>query len=146
MFLRVVLTWLLMTSSAWASCVTLDTSTWTQEQKNARIAVAYDLAFTSGVNEVPTVTGNDICFPILDPTALITESAMLTRHADLEAIRQAKAMAEANRIAALRTEQTTLETDVDAGLTGWVGLTPTEKTEVLRKSMRLNRVERALGR
>jgi len=141
----VLAVWLLMTGSVWASCVTLDTSAWTQDQRNLRQAVAYDLAFQSGINEVPTVTGDQICFPTLDPTSLITSSSMLTRHADLEAIRQAAATAEANRIAALRNEQTTLEPDVDSGLSGWAGLTPAEKLEVLRKSMRLNRVERLLG-
>jgi len=141
----VLVVWLLMTSSTWASCVTLDTSAWTQDQRNARIAVAYDLAFKSGVNEVPTVAGGEICFPTLDPTTLITGPAMLARHAELEAIRQAAATDEANRLAALRTEQTALEPDVDTGLSGWPSLTPTEKLEVLRKSMRLNRVERLLG-
>ena len=143
--MRVLISWLLMTGSAWASCVTIDTSTWTQPQKNARLAVAYDLAFKSGVNEVPIVTGDQICFPMLDPTTLITASSMLTRDADLEAIRQAAATTDANRLAALRTEQTTLETDVDAGLTGWAGLVPADRLEVLRKSMRLNRVQRLLG-
>ena len=143
--MRIIIAWLLMTSSAWASCVTLDTSAWTQDQRNLRQAVAYDLAFQSGVNEVPTVTGEEICFPTLDPAALITGSAMLTRHAELEAIRQAAATDEANRLAALQTERATLEPDVDAGLSGWAGLTPAEKIEVLRKSMRLNRVERLLG-
>ena len=135
--MRIIIVWLLMMNSAWASCVTLDTSAWTQDQRNARVAVAYDLAFKSGVNEVPTVVGEEICFPAFDP--------LLTRHADLEAIRQAAAVAEANRLATLRTEQTTLEPDVDSGLSGWAGLTPAEKIEVLRKSMRLHRVERLLG-
>ena len=121
------------------------TSTWTPAQRNARQAVAYDLAFTNGTNEVPTVTGDQICFPTFDPTALITESSMLTRYADLEAIRQAAATTEQNRLAALRAEQCTLETDVDNGVTGWAGLTPADRLEVLRKSMRLNRVERKLG-
>ena len=143
--MRIIIVWLLMMNSAWASCVTLDTSAWTQDQRNARVAVAYDLAFKSGVNEVPTVVGEEICFPAFDPAALITESSLLTRHADLEAIRQAAATDEANRLAALRTEQTALEPDVDSGLSGWAGLTPAEKIEVLRKSMRLHRVERLLG-
>ncbi len=52
----------LVSTLGFAECVTLDTSGWTQNKKNMRMPVAYALAYESGQNIVPTVSGKDICF------------------------------------------------------------------------------------
>lgn len=46
---------------------------------------------------------------------------------------------------ALETEQASLEAAVDAAFSNWSTLTAAQRIDALRKSMRLNRVERLLG-
>ena len=62
-------------TTAWASCVTIDTTDWTQEEKNLRIGVAYQQVYEAGFNVVPTVEKDDICFASEDfkPEEILTE-------------------------------------------------------------------------
>lgn len=159
--MRWMVIWVLLSSSgnAFATevCVDIDSSAWTQEQRNARQAIAHALAFNpGGQNLIPhspsgaqvTEAGNtQICFtdPIFDVPTVITAQAMLDRYAVEEAARQAAATAEATQRVALETERTTLETDVDVAFTNWSSLTASQRIDALRKSMRLNRVYRRLG-
>jgi hypothetical protein len=53
-------------------------------------------------------------------------------------------IAERQQQQGLLTELSTLESDVDMALANWSSLTASQRTEALRKSMRLNRVERLL--
>lgn len=97
-------------------CVDIDVSTWTQEQRNARQAIAHALAFNpGGQNLIPhspsgaqvTEAGNtQICFtdPTFDVPTVITAQAMLDRYAVEEAARQAAATVAANRQAAFESE------------------------------------------
>src|SRR3990167_11020222 len=96
---------LLLSELAFAAevCVTLDVSAWTQDQRNARQAMAHALANdVGGQNIIPhspsgaqvTEAGNtQICFtdPIFDVPTVITAQAMLDRYAIEEAARQAAA-------------------------------------------------------
>jgi len=46
----------------YAQCVTIDTSTWTQDQKNLRKAKVYYFIYNQlGINEVPQISGDQIC-------------------------------------------------------------------------------------
>ena len=87
--MRTLLAWLLLTGVAEASCVTLNQSTWSQDEKNGTLSVAVELAFDSGHPEVPQVTGNQVCVTTFDPVTVITQSAMETRWASDDTTRQA---------------------------------------------------------
>lgn len=57
---------LLIATPAYAeTCFNIDSSAWTQEEKNLRHAGAYDLMYTANTANVPpsSVTDSQICFP-----------------------------------------------------------------------------------
>ena len=108
-----------------------------------RQAIAYSVIFGAGQNQVPTLTGDNVC--LVDPT--INLAIVLTNQTMLDRYTQA---ANENQVVlaqsqALFIESQTLETDVDTAFTNWSSLTAAQRIDALRKSMRLNRVYRRLG-
>jgi len=65
------------------TCVTIPTSTWTQEQKNYRVSLGYKLLFNAGDDIVPTLVGDTICVanPTVDITAVLTSQKILDQYA-----------------------------------------------------------------
>jgi len=62
-------------------CVTVDTSSWTQDQKNLRESITYRLAFEAGQDLIPSVEDDQICFesPIFNISSIITEKTLLDK-------------------------------------------------------------------
>ena len=124
-------------------CVTVDTSTWDQREKNHMKANAYSLIFGSGHNIVPKVSGNQVCTEYL-PIALstiITTATLHAEHLDQETKRAAAAAKLQNDISLLEAEISSLRADVDTALSDWATSTAVDRIEALRKSMRLHRAE-----
>jgi predicted NBD/HSP70 family sugar kinase len=88
---------LLIPSTAQAACVTLDTSGWTQEQKNLITAISYHLIYQAGQNIVPTVNGNEVCFEgsTGNLSAIINETTILAAYAANQQAGEEAAQAEA---------------------------------------------------
>ena len=80
-----------MPSVAWASCVPVDTSGWTQYEKNLLTSIAYRIAFDSGVNEVPVVKDSEVCFSSVNPSDFLKPGAI---KANLDAHMQQNLQAE----------------------------------------------------
>ena len=69
-------------SYSYAQCTTIDTSTWTQEQKNLRQAKVYYFLYNQlGINEVPQISGDQICVTsdIVGLETIFTEQAIFDR-------------------------------------------------------------------
>ena len=62
-------------------CVTIDSLAWTREQQNLVATASYHLAFSSGQNTVPTVTGDQICYndPTFDVPSTVTTASVLSK-------------------------------------------------------------------
>lgn len=83
-WLRIGLIVFLGMGSAEAACRTLNTSAWTQDQKNMLEAIGYRLVFEAGENIVPTKPDDaTLCFAnsTVDLNTVLTESLVLTRYA-----------------------------------------------------------------
>lgn len=107
MLRRLILLGLLgLPSPAWAACRTLDTTTWTQDQRNRLPAIAYRLVFEAGENIVPTGTGATLCFAgsTVDLPTVLTPTTVLDRYAADETARQTAVTAEQTAQASFTTE------------------------------------------
>ena len=106
---RWLLLMILLTTPVWAAeeCVTVDTATWTQAQKNRLPALAGSLAGVQGDTRIPTrYTESLICWddPTFDVPTVITTQTILDRYAMEEAVRQSAETAEATRQVAFESE------------------------------------------
>ena len=87
----------------WAAevCTTVDTSTWTQEQKNLRQAITYSLSYAADptANKLPTLKGDQVCFqdPSFDVPTVMTGQKILNQYAINKAASDAATQAEQAR-------------------------------------------------
>lgn len=94
---------LLWATPVWAVevCTTIDTSTWTQEQKNLRQAITYTLSYAADplANKLPTLKGDQVCFqdPPFDVPTIITGQKILDQYGVNKAASDAASQAEQAR-------------------------------------------------
>lgn len=125
-------------------CVTVDTSSWTQEQKNWRQGITYWLAFNVGGQDVvPTINGDSICFtsPTFDVPTVITGTALLNRMAQQEADNNA----ELASLQILRNELNTITSQIESDDTNWGSLNTTQRLTVMKKILRREVLKQKLG-
>jgi len=113
---------LLFCPVVFAECVTLDTSAWTQDQKNMRQSVVYSLIYEASENIVPTIRGDQICFKnsTVDVGLIITEQSVLARYTSDESKRQQNMADEQQEISDLRSKVNNIS-----------GLTDREKKKIV---------------
>ena len=113
--------------------IKLDTSTWTQEQKNLLQAITYSLAYSAGDDNVPTVKGDTVVF--IDPkfdTKLITEQVILDKIAVDELERANKDIEFNNKLS----ELVSLETELNTYKSTWDTLSDSDKIKSVQKILR----------
>ncbi len=96
-------------------CVSPDMTTWTQDQKNLRIPVAYELLCDANAvdcdagKNVPSLSGDSVCVtnPTVDVATVVTAQKILDRYTSDEALRQTATLAEQNRQATFNAEVST---------------------------------------
>ncbi len=77
----ILICWLSLSPFAYSAvvCTTLNTSTWTPEQKALAASLANEIAGLAGAAQVPTISGSTLCFtnPPFVVGNIITETALL---------------------------------------------------------------------
>lgn len=136
---KLILGLLLMATPAWAECVTLDRSTWTQEQKNFTEAITYRMVFLAGENIAPKLTGEELCFEgsKLDLKSLLTEQAILEAYAVETAAREAEDEQARLEQDAKLAQQEALTTSLDQSVKSWDTLKVEEKDAALKAGLEL---------
>ena len=125
-------------------CATVDTSAWTQDQRNWRQGIAYWLAFNVGGQDVvPTISGDSICFqnPTFDVPTVITGTTLLNRMVQQKADNDA----ELSALQALRNELNTITSQLELDDTNWENLTTTQRLSVMKKVLRREVLKQKLG-
>ena len=146
MRILVFLTILSLTTLSFADevCVTIDTITWTQGQKNLRQATAYNLAFNVGGQDVvPTVSGDFICFqnPTFDVSTVITGTTLLNKMVQQKADNDA----ELAQLDTFRNELQTIDSQLETDDTDWNNLTTAQKLIVIKKILRREVLKQKVG-
>lgn len=121
------------------TCKTLDSSTWTQNERNQRQAIFYALAFDAGQDVVPRINGDQICFesPIFNVNNLVTRTNFKTRLDTEDAAREAARQA----IQAKEDERKALKAQITADYQNFDTMTGAQKLDVLKKMVRIRSLE-----
>ena len=101
--------------------ITIDTTGWTQRQKNMRKAMAYRIAYENGENQVPEVIGDDIIFPDLSKET----KKKITGQAILDELNESD-LANAAASAAKELKKDQLNASIKAKLKNTLGMTDEE--------------------
>lgn len=138
---KLLLIMLLISGNVFAAetCKTLDTSTWTQDQKNQRQAIFYALAFGAGQDVVPRVEGDQICFesPNFNVNNLVTFTNFKNKLDSEESLRETARLA----MVAKETERKTLKSQLSTDVLNFDTMNTSQKMEVVKKLIKIRTLE-----
>jgi hypothetical protein len=130
-----VIVYLFLYSTANAECITIDTSGWTQDQKNAIYYTSYRLVFEAGQPIEPTVKGDVVCVDgFVGDLALtvLADKILAIYTADQLANAQALAQKEADMA-----ELESLKTELGQDYVNFQTKTDAEKLAIIERLLRV---------
>lgn len=135
---------LLYSGNAFAQCVEVDTTSWTNRQKSLRPAAAMMIADDNGQSIKASIHGDSICF---DPDATFDINTAITAStltAKIQAILDETDAQLAQR-ATLRDELRTITQSLESDDTNWSTMTTAQRLSVAKKLLRRDVIKNKLG-